>query len=523
MARRVINIVNFIRGEEPRFEVEADFLFQPVREQMALLKHARMPATWLLQYDALVAGPYVPFLLEQAPADHEIGLWFEINRIHCDHAGIAFHGRGGWGWDWHSNAALSVGYTREERVALADTAVEAFTRRLGRPPRSVAAWYIDAFTLEHFARRHGIVASANCKEQVGTDGYTLWGGLFSGGYYPSRHNALTPARHPEDQVPLPVFRMLGADPIHQYDADVGTGHQQQVLTLEPVYGAAGADPQWVERYLDIIAFAPALGLSYAQAGQENSFGWEKMRGGYVMQLDKIRQRRDAGTLVVETLAQTGEWFARSFAATPAQAQVAATDTMGGHRGAIWYGCRNYRAGLAFEGGRVALRDLHVYHDHYCEPYLNRPCPGRDAVLDALPILDGHRWSGPDAAARGGFRIAAAPDAPEVRVVGPLKVTETSDSQLLVSAPLGNGDQLELHFQVDRIDIRLRAMPTARLELRLQWSRRASAAVRSASADKIDFSHGGVAYALGLASATAALGPGGSLAILADCSQLGLIP
>ena len=58
-AARCVNIVNFIRAEEPR---EPCDLFQPVQEQMALIRKYRFPATWLLQYDALVEGPFVEFL-----------------------------------------------------------------------------------------------------------------------------------------------------------------------------------------------------------------------------------------------------------------------------------------------------------------------------------------------------------------------------------------------------------------------------------------------------------------------------
>ena len=74
---RSINIMNFIRAEEPREPVD---LMAPVAGQMALIKQYRFPATWLLQYDAMVEGPYAAFLKSQMPADHETGIWFEMNR-----------------------------------------------------------------------------------------------------------------------------------------------------------------------------------------------------------------------------------------------------------------------------------------------------------------------------------------------------------------------------------------------------------------------------------------------------------
>ena len=94
---RAINIMNFIRVEEPRENTD---LIKPVREQIALIKAHKFPATWLLQYDALIEGPYVEFLKAEMPPDHETGIWFEMNRKICDDAGIAWRGKPEWEWDY---------------------------------------------------------------------------------------------------------------------------------------------------------------------------------------------------------------------------------------------------------------------------------------------------------------------------------------------------------------------------------------------------------------------------------------
>src|ERR1700759_1194304 len=56
---RSVNVINFIRAEEPREKMD---LMLPVRKQMEIIKAHSLPATWLLQYDALVEGPFVEFL-----------------------------------------------------------------------------------------------------------------------------------------------------------------------------------------------------------------------------------------------------------------------------------------------------------------------------------------------------------------------------------------------------------------------------------------------------------------------------
>lgn len=76
-------------------------------------------------------------------------------------------------------------------------------------------------------------ASANCKDQYGTDGYTLWGGYWNQAYYPSRINSYMPVQNAASQIPVPVFRMLGSDPVRQYDQGI-SAQRQGVITLEPI-------------------------------------------------------------------------------------------------------------------------------------------------------------------------------------------------------------------------------------------------------------------------------------------------
>jgi len=64
---RCINVVNFIRLVESRFPMD---MLQPVREQMALVRGHGLPATWLLQFDAVVDGPFVGFLKQNMADNH---------------------------------------------------------------------------------------------------------------------------------------------------------------------------------------------------------------------------------------------------------------------------------------------------------------------------------------------------------------------------------------------------------------------------------------------------------------------
>ena len=313
----IVNIVNFIRAIEPRVGRGELDLFEPVREQMAMAKRLKLPTTWLLQYDALIQGPFVEFLKREMPENHEVGIWFETVQPNVEAAGIKWRGR--WAWDWHTDVGFSVGYTPQERERIADVFVAKFAEIFGRKPAVMGSWLFDAHLLEYLWREHGLRTACNCKDQYGTDGYTLWGGYWANAYYPSRKNSYLPAQHESGQIPVPVFRMLGSDPLYQYTAGVG-GNGQSVITLEPVYeGIGGGSKPWIDWFLRENFREPHFAMAYAQAGQENSFGWPKMRPGLPYQYERLARLRDEGAIRVETLGESGEWFRQNFRVTPVSA------------------------------------------------------------------------------------------------------------------------------------------------------------------------------------------------------------
>ena len=84
-----------------------------------------------------------------------------------------------------------------------------------------------------------------------------------------------PAQNEQNQTPVPIFRMLGSDPVRQYDEGLGSG-RQGVITLEPVYKFGGGDSAWVNWYFKQFVAGNAMEYAYTQAGQENSFTWDAM-------------------------------------------------------------------------------------------------------------------------------------------------------------------------------------------------------------------------------------------------------
>lgn len=446
---RIINIVNFIRQTDYRVEDSDRKLYETVCRQVELVNRYNLPATFLLEYDALINPLYQELLKTKLRNGAEIGAWWELTQPHIEAAGLKW--RGEHPWVSHANIAFSTGYTKEERERLVDVYMRKFKDVFGTYPKSVGSWYIDAHTLAYMHDRYGIEASCNCKDQIGTDGYTLWGGYWNQAYYPSRLNAYMPAQTGAGQIPVPVFRMLGSDPIYQYDDGLGN-ERQGVISLEPVYKHAGMNRKWVDYFFDALTDGPCLAFGYAQAGQENSFTWDNMREGLEMQMPLIDSLRRAGKVRVETLGESGRWFRKRFPLTPATAVTTVSDVRGEGNKTVWYDSRYYRANLLWEKGRFRFRDIHLFDERFKSEYLDTPGTGDRFLFYTLPFVDGFMWSkGEDRAGLSLVRTGSDGHAEELRLDSP-EVKERGRSVLEVRGNDQYGDTFRITLHDDRIEV-----------------------------------------------------------------------
>lgn len=437
----VVNIINFIRACEPR---RPDFdLVLPVQRQIELARQHGLPTTWLLQYDALIDDRFFPLIRDEAREGDEVGIWFEVVQPLVEKAGLKWRGR--FPWDWHTDVGFSVGYTPDERERLADVFMAEFKHRFGRYPTSMGSWFFDAHLLGYLADHYGLQQACNCKEQWGTDGYSLWGGYYNQAYYPSRLNALMPAQTKANQIDVPVFRMLGSDPIYQYDAGRG-GETQGVVTMEPVYcggSGGGGRPDWVRWFMEQLCTMPTMTFGYAQVGQENSFGWPAMEAGLTDQYALLAKLRDEGALRIETLEATGSEFKSHYPLTPPSAFMALNDWKHEGRNSIWFDTCRYRINLLWEDGALWIRDLHLFDETVAERYLNAVCTTSKCLYDTLPVVDGNLWtSGTERAGLRFVQLSSSDDAVPLKGVTP-EITEESPTTLRLTWALENGGNLEL--------------------------------------------------------------------------------
>ena len=393
MRPQIINIINFIRACEPR-DPERD-LFEPVVNQAELILKHNLRGTFLLQYDALIDPKYTDYLKTLDRRKFELGLWYEVVEPLCAAVGAEWNGR--FPWDWHAHCDLPAGYDIPTRERMTDELFKKFKEVFGYYPKVMGAWVPDTYCMNYADRRYGLDAVCCCKDQYGTDGYTLWGGYYGQGYYPSKKNFFIPAAKKENQLNVPVFRMLGSDPVYQYDfgmtIDSGAAECQQVITLEPASGAGGRDPKWVDWFLKENFNGECLSFGYAQAGQENSFGWKGMEKGLKYQFRRFEELKWQDKIEVLTLGETGRRFKEEYELTPESAISCHSAFDDPIKSSFWYCSRYYRINVVSDINGIRIRDIHTFDEDSADRYLEDICDTDTIDYRTDPVIDGNLQSG----------------------------------------------------------------------------------------------------------------------------------
>lgn len=488
---RIVNIVNFIRLIEPRDpKITEEVLFNTVVKQIEVMNKYKLGGTFLLQYDALMDPRYQKLLKSLPRNSFEIGAWWEIPQPMVEKAGLKWRGR--YAWDWHADVGFSTGYTPAEREKLADVYMNDFKNIYGYYPKSVGSWFIDAHTLNYLWQKYKIVASSNCKDQYGTDGYTLWGGYWNQAYYPSKINSYMPAQNEKNQIPVPIFRMLGSDPIRQYDNGFGTD-RQGVITLEPVYKDAGGDSTWIKWYFKEFIGGNAMEFAYVQAGQENSFTWDAMSKGFEFQMKLIARLRNDKKLQVETLAESGRWFKNHYKVTPATSVVVNKDLNGSDRKTVWFNSRYFRINLLWEKGTLRFRDIHLFNEKFPSVYTANRATSNECSFFTLPFVDGYIWSAPEKTA--GLRFKTILNGKEILLEGRNPViTDSIPGKLHISWPLKSSHgKLVIDMDERQVSMKITGDNSINWFLDLTTSEKAKLPFKKISPTRIDCSFEGMPY------------------------------
>jgi len=511
---RIVNIINFIRQCEPRIDwITEDVLYETVVEQIKIMKKHQLKGTFLLQYDALMDVRYQK-LLKGLPAEmFEIGAWWEIPQPLVENSGYRWRGR--FPWDWHADVGFATGYSPKEREVLTDTYMTDFKKIFGYYPKSVGSWFIDAHTLQYMYDCYGIVASCNCKDQIGTDGYTMWGGYWNQGYYPSRKNAYMPAQNAENQIPVPIFRMLGSDPIHQYDNGLG-GNVQRVVSLEPVYKKGGGNSDWCEWYFREFVDGAAMEYAYVQTGQENSFTWKRMSEGFNIQMPMIARLHKEGKIAVKTLGEIGKWFKDRYRVTPPTSVTVLRDHSKKNQKTVWFNSRFYRANLLWDQGTMRFRDIHLFDETVASDYLTKRGTSTQCHYYTLPFVDGFIWSSLQTVA--GLRLKSVGGL-EIKGGVPT-VDDHTDGELVVRWPIHSPEgEIIITFNETSVSISAKGGMNDNWFLELSSDKKANLPFRKIDPKKLSCTYKNAPYAISAIQGIFTNEPGFDLRIMPEDNRI----
>ena len=390
---KAVNVMNFVRRIDEREENSTERMLAFTAEQLCLVNEYGVDNTFLLQYDAVCDENFVSLFKSKSTDRTELGLWYEIVEPLTTACGMPYRSEMGWKWDWHIIPGYSMAYTPSQREQLIDEAMRKFKKVFGYYPKTVGGWVIDTHTLNYLSKHYDISAVAICRDQANTDAYTLLGGYFNQAYYPSKNNIFTPAQSKEMQISVPVFRLLGPCPIHNYDNNKyssdalrALGRKSACFTLEPCW-YMGSNPDVVRWMFDSYFKEESLGFAYAQIGQENSFlkMKEQVLEGMRCQIEMLLEKGDVS---FQKMGDTGETFKKLYRdQTPATSVVALNNFDSTDVQSVYYDCKNYTANLFRFEGRIFFRSLYLFDERIKDTYLENTCTTFDAIYENLPIVD----------------------------------------------------------------------------------------------------------------------------------------
>lgn len=391
MCNKYVIPMIFLRTADPRYKnLDCTIYFT---EQIKLRNKYNLPFNCLLTYDTLVNDKMMNLVKENKNELTECGIWFELCGELVRKAGIPWRGKEEW--EWFVNPGFLMAYTKEEKKKIIDIVMEKYFSLFDEYPKIVAAWLLDSWSMEYITEKYAPDAFAICREQWGMDAYTLWGGPYYGGYYPSKNNALVPAQNEEEQINTPVFRMYTNDQIYCYYEHEKAKYNKinyHLFTQEPFW-MCGQNPEWVKWHYDNLFNNNSSGFAYTQLGQENGFVWnEKLGAALKQQYEFAFSERQSYGFEYTTFGEMGRNFKKEHKITPITCVYALSDWADNGNKSVWFNSKYYRINIFSDDKNVWIRDIQKYDETQKDPYLDSPCLNKGGVYDALPIMDGVRFT-----------------------------------------------------------------------------------------------------------------------------------
>ena len=377
-----VTIANPVRGYEgwtgEKFQTPLDL----PKFQYHEATFSAQPITWLLRFDAVKDATISGFFrtLTATDSSQTVGAFLEITPSLNDLVNVP---RPRSGYFLQPPGVFLTGYNQQDRIKLIDAYMVEFYKTFGYFPRSVAAWYIDSFSLEYLSVKYSVTAAILCDEQYTTDAYRIWGAYLGSPYYPSKTNALIPASSSKNRIPLVITKWAIRDPFNFY----GYRHSSSYSIQVNDYLSYGLSTSYFEKLLGIYSQEGFNDFSHLVIGLENDYPliYEDEIHSVYQLLSDAKAKYQINMI---SLSGFGEWFRRFYPEGSPPFLYQTSDPLEKSSGkVIWYQNPHYRLGLKSENGSTKILDFRIYNQLEAEPYYTYPNTQSDLFVETPFIID----------------------------------------------------------------------------------------------------------------------------------------
>lgn len=200
---RYLTIINPIRGRN----LWKDGSLASLENQYKAVNDFNMPATWLLQYDAIKDDEIIN-VVRLFNINQEKGLFLEVSEDLAKDARVLYPHAVKWS---DPSALFLSGYARKDREKIIDTLFDSYKNNFGYYPQSVGSWWIDSYSLNYMKEKYDIKVALIVADQQTTDNYGVWGQWWGVPYYPSVANILVPPQNLQEKQDIVVLQWAQRD------------------------------------------------------------------------------------------------------------------------------------------------------------------------------------------------------------------------------------------------------------------------------------------------------------------------
>ena len=375
-----VSVVNPVRGSD-FWEMEDQKPSEAILGQMEILRQQNIPATWLVRFDVLKDPDLVKIVKSASPAD-EVGLFLEITPNWNKEAGVSYRQSESW---HYAGSVFLIGYEIAEREKLIDSAFGNFKNVFGFYPKSVGAWWIDAYSLDYMEKKYQIEAALIVADQYTTDNYQIWGQYWSTPYYPSKVNALFPAQNKDSKLPVVMMQWASRDPINGY----GDGVQESTYSLQAndYIDYHNLDINYFSKLIDLYTNQKFNQVNQVVVGLENSYSWPKYGPEYSQQMKFLASKRQSGQLKLVIMSDFAKWYKEQFPDISPEQIIIADDPKESSQKSVWFMNPYYRAGWFYNKDGSLFRDIRQYVEGQEEICLLKSCQQLNFATFPTRVLD----------------------------------------------------------------------------------------------------------------------------------------